>query len=64
MRELTKDDTVGERRARQAPIQHAPSDGGFCSSYPLSASSRFQQPYEQDGNVAVCTFEQVQASGS
>lgn len=38
MRKLTKD-AVGEGRARQALIQHAPSDGDFYSSYPLSASS-------------------------
>lgn len=62
MRKLTKD-AVGEGRARQALIQHAPSDGDFYSSYPLSASSRLRQPYKQ-GNVAICTFKQAQASGS
>lgn len=63
MRKLTKA-AVGERRARQALIQHAPSDGDFYSSYPLSASSRLRQPYKQEGNVAICTFKQAQASGS
>lgn len=62
MRKLTKD-AVGEGRARQALIQHAPSDGDFYS-YPLSASSRLRQPYKQEGNVAICTFKQAQASGS
>lgn len=48
----------------EALIQHAPSDGDFYSSYPLSASSRLRQPYKQEGNVAICTFKQAQASGS
>lgn len=63
MRKLTKD-AVGERRAPQALIQHAPSDGAFYSFYPLPASSRLRQPYKQEGNVAICTFKQAQASGS